>query len=117
MKKSLIGILLFVFCLISVSYAEQKLERFNNISIYQNPQFQSYKVELFTSLRKGTWFLNNVFDVYANSNYHYLGFYTITTAGKYITKNLSVRIQFERLNNSGYSRYQNNYYVGLGLDF
>lgn len=112
MKKFWI-IFLLIFLLIPHSAnSEDKLERFNNISIYQHSENGSYKISLFTSLKKGTWFVQNIFDKFYTSNYRAKNYYTITTLGKYVTKDTAIRIQVEKGKN-----FHTNYYIGIGIDF
>lgn len=94
---------------------ENKLERYNNLSIYQtqNNEISLYKFSLYTSLTRGTWFLQNVFDnFYADDEFRQTGYYTLTTIGKYITKKISIRCQFEKSKNN-----PTQYYIGVGIDF
>lgn len=93
-------------------FKDTKLERFNNISIYQHSENSSYKVSIFTSLKKGTWFAQNIFDKFYTTDYEEKDYYTITTFGKYVTKSISVRVQLEKGRN-----FHTNYYIGMGIDF
>lgn len=57
--KKLIIILTTLFLLLSYNHgnAESKdFKRFNNLSIYQHSENNIYKLSLFTSLEKDTWF-------------------------------------------------------------
>ena len=101
--------LLFIFN----GFAEDNLQRFNNISVYQHSENQNYKISLFTSLKKGTWFFQNIYDNFVTSDYNRVyDYYAITTAGKYINKKVSVRVQIEQGRN-----FHTNYYFGIGIDF
>lgn len=114
MKKLLIifSLLLILVNIFIANAEEDKLQRFNNLSIYQHTETHNTKISLFTLITKGTWFAQNVFDTFLDTDYNYTNYYTISTLGKYLNKKMSVRVQIEDGNT-----FETNYYAGVGIDF
>lgn len=113
MIKRIISVILMIILLnCYYCFADEELKRFNNLSIYQHNETHYYKISLFTSLKKDKWFLDNIFDNFFTPNYHKNNYYALTTFGKYINENVSVRIQVEKGRN-----FHTNYYAGMGIDF